>query len=450
MRKRKHPSNIPLVRGVANKRPVHVPNMHQPHINLHGPFGDVSDLNKHGSAEDELHGVSHCGDKSVFGHDDSTSAEQNPHEPLRPVVKNTGYDRKFGKEKITSSVLHCVEDAGPYTLGPTSRNPVHGFQTYENTLFQARGSILLNIKAAGLAYTDGDQSHELEKTMHPLTSKGNLCKRKASMPGHSVMLQGKRRRGAHTEKPQRNIGNGEANSHYANEICYLYTDDAAVHREGHVAMANPAATQGMHYSQTQVAMCTDHEPDNTPLTSTQFPTCQSVEDQLVNPYVQGHLPTMQSDNGPVLDSDTNYSNGMNGHLFHLQNGQENDSDGAASNFMLQPAMPDPAIINNVAGPSAYREEEQRMNFQTGSGRAQQNSRRRHSNHASRTTLNRQGVSSTYIDIGDADWRCHYCGAVFWFGERLKSSTGSRIRYSRCCGEGKVHLQQERDPPDSIK
>ena len=61
-----------------------------------------------------------------------------------------------------------------------------------------------------------------------------------------------------------------------------------------------------------------------------------------------------------------------------------------------------------------------------------------------------GVSNTYIDIGDVDWRCQYCGAVFWFGERLKSSTNLRIRYSKCSGEGKVRLQRERDPPDSIK
>lgn len=61
-----------------------------------------------------------------------------------------------------------------------------------------------------------------------------------------------------------------------------------------------------------------------------------------------------------------------------------------------------------------------------------------------------GLTPAYIDIGDADWRCQWCGASFWYGERLKSSRGSVIRFSRCCGEGNVRLQEERDPPDSIK
>ncbi|PWA75789.1 nucleic acid-binding, OB-fold protein [Artemisia annua] len=359
--------------------------------------------------------------------------------------------------------LAYTEDTGPYTLGPTTRNQVHGFQTYENTLFQPRGSIPPNIEAAGLAYTDCHQSHVLERTMHPLTSKGHMCKRKrvclARVSCHR-QKEGEVNR-AHTEQRQANVCSGEGNSHYAHEICYLYSDDATFDLESHVAMPQPAAAESMHYS---------HTP----------------------------LP-------------------MNEHLFHSQNGQQNDpgsfsvftvmsftklsihrkelnlnyfSDAATSNFMLQPDMPDPAIVTNVAGLSSYRgkyyrfnqtsivrfssfgvlhhtqfkfwhkltEEEQHMNFQTAPVRPQQNSRRRHSNHASRTTLNRQaifmssviGVSPTYIDIGDADWRCHWCGAAFWFGEWLKSSTGSRIRYSRCYGEGKVRLQQERDPPDSIK
>ncbi|PWA81618.1 nucleic acid-binding, OB-fold protein [Artemisia annua] len=84
---------------------------------------------------------------------------------------------------------------------------------------------------------------------------------------------------------------------------------------------------------------------------------------------------------------------MNEHLFHSQNGQENDPDAATSTFMLQPDVPDPAVVTNVAGPSSYRGEEQDMSFQTAPGRPQQNSRRCHSNHASRTTLNGQGKFS---------------------------------------------------------
>ena len=99
--------------------------MHSPHVNLHGPFGDVSDLNKHGSAEDEVQGVSHCSQKSLFGHNQCTLSEQNPCEYSRSVVNNNGCHRRFGKEKMTSSELHSVEDAIPYTLGNIS--PYDGF-----------------------------------------------------------------------------------------------------------------------------------------------------------------------------------------------------------------------------------------------------------------------------------------------------------------------------------
>ncbi|PWA99184.1 hypothetical protein CTI12_AA009370 [Artemisia annua] len=366
MPKKKQSSNIePFVRDSANKRTLHVPNMHSPHVNLHRPFGDVSDLDKHGSAEDEVQGLSHCGQKSFFGHNEYTLTQHNPCGSSRAVVNNTDCHNSFRKGKTTSSVLHSVEDATPYTLGPTTSHPVHVFQTYENTLFQMRGSNPPNIQGTYFPYTDCRQSHQLERTMHPLTSKGDPCKRKGGMPGQGIMLQAERGRGGHTEQQQRNVGGGEGNSHYANEMCYLYSDGASFDLESPVAMPEAFATQGMHYSPTP-------------------------------------LP-------------------MNEHLSHSQNGQENDpgsisvftmmsftklaihrkevnlnyfSGAATSSSMLQPEMPDPAVVTNVAGSSAYR--------------------------------------------------------AFWFGERLKSSRGSRIRYGRCCGEGKVRLQQERDPPDSIK
>lgn len=59
--------------------------------------------------------------------------------------------------------------------------------------------------------------------------------------------------GAHTEKLQRNVRNGEADSDYADEISYLYTADVAAHREGHVTTAIPAATEAVHYSQRPLA-----------------------------------------------------------------------------------------------------------------------------------------------------------------------------------------------------
>ncbi|PWA92314.1 hypothetical protein CTI12_AA079770 [Artemisia annua] len=413
--------------------------MHSPHVNLHRPFGDVSGLERHGSAEDEVPCVSHCGQQTFLGHNESTLTQHNLCGSSRAVVNNSDCHSGSGKGKTTSLVLHPVRDTTPYSggttggnpahgfqiydntsfqakgsipyniepsclaytetastysLGPATRHPVHVFQTYENMLFQTRGSNLPNIQGTYLPYSDCRHSHQLERTMHLLASKGHPCKRKADMPVQGIMLQEKRGRGGHTEQQQRNVGGGEGNSHYANEMCYLYSDDASFDLESPVATHETSDAQGMYYSPMP-------------------------------------LP-------------------MNEHLSHSRNAQENDQGAATSSSMLQPEMPDPAIVTNVVDSSAYRGEDQHLRFQTGAGRPQQNSRRRTSNHASTTIVNGEGLTPAYIDIGDANWRCHWCGAAFWFGERLKSSRGSRIRYGRCCGEGKVRLQQERDPPDSIK
>ncbi|PWA43981.1 nucleic acid-binding, OB-fold protein [Artemisia annua] len=64
------------------------------------------------------------------------------------------------------------------------------------------------------------------------------------------------------------------------------------------------------------------------------------------------------------------------------------------------------------------------------------------------SINHKGLSSLYIDIGDCDWTCEHCNAAFWYGERLKRSTQQRVRYSRCCAEGKVHLPEEIEPPET--
>ena len=54
-------------------------------------------------------------------------------------------------------------------------------------------------------------------------------------------------------------------------------------------------------------------------------------------------------------------------------------------------------------------------------------------------------------MGDCDWRCEYCNASFWYGERLKgSSTKQKPRYNRCCAGGNIRIEQEVDPPDAIK
>ncbi|PWA92061.1 hypothetical protein CTI12_AA083870 [Artemisia annua] len=46
-------------------------------------------------------------------------------------------------------------------------------------------------------------------------------------------------------------------------------------------------------------------------------------------------------------------------------------------------------------------------------------------------------SPSYQDLGDCDQRCRYCGAAFWYEERVtRSSTTARAEYHLCCGDGK--------------
>ncbi|GJW87334.1 hypothetical protein Tco_0162674 [Tanacetum coccineum] len=42
----------------------------------------------------------------------------------------------------------------------------------------------------------------------------------------------------------------------------------------------------------------------------------------------------------------------------------------------------------------------------------------------------EGFSTVYDDLGDGDQQCHYCGAAFWYGERLKGHSISQDK----CGE----------------
>nr|GEY26654.1 helitron helicase-like domain-containing protein [Tanacetum cinerariifolium] len=45
-----------------------------------------------------------------------------------------------------------------------------------------------------------------------------------------------------------------------------------------------------------------------------------------------------------------------------------------------------------------------------------------------------GTSYTYSDLGDCDQRCRYCGASFWYVERLKGHSHNQTpEYHLCCG-----------------
>ncbi|KAJ0714446.1 putative helitron helicase-like domain-containing protein [Helianthus annuus] len=60
-------------------------------------------------------------------------------------------------------------------------------------------------------------------------------------------------------------------------------------------------------------------------------------------------------------------------------------------------------------------------------------------------------SPDYIDMGLCTGVCEYCGALFWFQERLTSFPISvRPRYNRCCRGGRIKLQYPSEPPDLLK
>nr|GEX53464.1 helitron helicase-like domain-containing protein [Tanacetum cinerariifolium] len=54
---------------------------------------------------------------------------------------------------------------------------------------------------------------------------------------------------------------------------------------------------------------------------------------------------------------------------------------------------------------------------------------------------------SYIDLGDYNQQCWYCGCLFWYAERLKGSNfGERPEYHLCCGGGKIYMPKTPTPP----
>ncbi|PWA59118.1 helitron helicase-like domain-containing protein [Artemisia annua] len=72
-------------------------------------------------------------------------------------------------------------------------------------------------------------------------------------------------------------------------------------------------------------------------------------------------------------------------------------------------------------------------------------------HATSSRSSNKDVSQLYIDIGDCDYMCHHCIAIFWYGERTGTTSRSQpIKYSKCCAGGQVRLQKEMEPPMYFK
>ncbi|CAH9098245.1 unnamed protein product, partial [Cuscuta epithymum] len=51
------------------------------------------------------------------------------------------------------------------------------------------------------------------------------------------------------------------------------------------------------------------------------------------------------------------------------------------------------------------------------------------------------------DIGDPNCVCPFCEALFWYEERIESSsTKMNPKYSLCCSQNKVQLPVNKEPP----
>ncbi|XP_035840401.1 uncharacterized protein LOC110914193 [Helianthus annuus] len=60
-------------------------------------------------------------------------------------------------------------------------------------------------------------------------------------------------------------------------------------------------------------------------------------------------------------------------------------------------------------------------------------------------------SPDYVDMGSCTEVCEYCGALFWFEERLTSfPISGRPRYNRCCRGGKIELQYPSQPLNLLR
>lgn len=62
------------------------------------------------------------------------------------------------------------------------------------------------------------------------------------------------------------------------------------------------------------------------------------------------------------------------------------------------------------------------------------------------------MNSEYIDDGNPTFKCQYCSAIMWYGERLnrKKRTRKDPQFSLCCGQGQVKLPLLKESPLVIK
>uniref|UniRef100_A0A0D3D401 Helitron helicase-like domain-containing protein n=1 Tax=Brassica oleracea var. oleracea TaxID=109376 RepID=A0A0D3D401_BRAOL len=69
-----------------------------------------------------------------------------------------------------------------------------------------------------------------------------------------------------------------------------------------------------------------------------------------------------------------------------------------------------------------------------------------------STPTRNKFARSYVDEGNPTFKCEYCKAKMWYGERLDRKTRSKKKpiFLLCCGQGQVKLPTLRESPLAIK
>ncbi|PWA79871.1 hypothetical protein CTI12_AA202350 [Artemisia annua] len=117
------------------------------------------------------------------------------------------------------------------------------------------------------------------------------------------------------------------------------------------------------------------------------------------------------------------------------------------------ASPVNEMANSHATQSSRKPQKRNMRTrQSSTGRGNDHSQNITEGSTSYTPESFSDTSPTYDDLGDCTECCNYCNAAFWRGEQLAGhGYGSHVsHYHLCCGNGKVFMQPEPNPPEYIK
>ncbi|GJS88090.1 DNA helicase [Tanacetum coccineum] len=180
-----------------------------------------------------------------------------------------------------------------------------------------------------------------------------------------------------------------------------------------------------------------HNIDGVSLTVVSKRHCKRQSDQgsqlFGMPSALGHQPLLQPTSGNDVNRDSNSNSQQYRRVIHGV-----DSDTLSNRPLdLEPVVP--VSTGSVDAPSS-------MNTQ---------SHIRLESATSGHTLDRQarvsGPTSDYKYIGSCSYSCKYCGALFWYEERLRNNArNARPRYNRCCMGGRVALRTYQIYPEYIK